>query len=47
MAIYKEPVDYIPKELRKKYKVGEYSDIYKDEKKEIKKTEKNKGKKKK
>ncbi len=31
---YVEPADYFPKELRKKYKLGEYSDINVDEVKE-------------
>ena len=34
--VYSEPVDYFPKELRIKYKVGEYApkDTDKDEQKE-------------
>lgn len=28
---YSEPVDYIPKELRKKYKLGEFADEEEDE----------------
>ena len=31
---YVEPTDYFPKEFRKKYKLGEYSDINVDEVKE-------------
>ena len=31
---YVEPADYFPNELRKKYKLGEYSDINVDEVKE-------------
>ena len=25
--VYAEPADYFPKELRKKYKLGEYADV--------------------
>ena len=31
---YVEPIDYFPKEIREKYKLGEYSDINKEEQKE-------------
>lgn len=31
---YVEPLDYFPKEIREKYKLGEYSDINKEELKE-------------
>ena len=29
---YVEPIDYFPKEIREKYKLGEYSDINVEEK---------------
>ena len=35
---YVEPVDYFPKEIREKYKLGEYSDINAEKQKEMNKT---------
>ena len=35
-VVYVEPVDYFPKETRKKYKLGEYAEIEKETKKEEK-----------
>ena len=43
--VYTEPVDYFPKELRKKYKLGEYAETEekkKPAKKAVKKTQKKK-----
>lgn len=37
---YKEPAEYFPKELRKKFKVGEYAEENKPAKKTVKKTKK-------
>ena len=34
---YVEPIDYFPKEIREKYKLGEYSVINEEEQKENKK----------
>ena len=31
---YVEPIDYFPKEIREKYKLGEYSDLNSEELKE-------------
>ena len=41
-VLYIEPEDYIPKDLRKKYKLGEYAEETpkKDEKKTTKETKK-------
>lgn len=40
---YTEPIDYIPKEIQRKNKVGAYSDVYKkDAKQKPKKTKKTK-----
>lgn len=36
---YVEPLDYFPKEIRKKYKLGEYSEINVEEVKEDNKTD--------
>lgn len=36
---YVEPVDYFPKEIREKYKLGEYSEINVEEVKENNKTD--------
>ena len=33
---YVEPIDYFPKEIREKYKLGEYSNINEEELKENK-----------
>ena len=35
-VVYIEPVDYFPKETRKKYKLGEYAESDKETKKEEK-----------
>ena len=35
---YVEPVDYFPKEIREKYKLGEYSEINTEEVKEMNET---------
>ena len=32
---YKEPVDFIPKDIRKKYKLGEYAETQKATKKKV------------
>ena len=37
-VVYSEPADYFPKELRKKYKLGEYAETAQKEKKTTKKT---------
>lgn len=40
--IYSEPADYFPKELRKKYQIGEFAPKEEAEKKPAKKTTKKK-----
>ena len=35
---YVEPIDYFPKEIREKYKLGEYSEANLDEVKELNET---------
>lgn len=40
--VYSEPAEYIPKELRKKYGVGEYAEKAKTTKKTVKRTTKKK-----
>lgn len=37
---YSEPSEFFPKELRKKYKIGEYAPEAQKEKKSVKKTKK-------
>lgn len=39
---YQEPMDYFPKEIRKKAKLGEYAETKKSTKKKVKKATKSK-----